>query len=365
MRTLLANPVDNSSSDYWNNVVAEELWRFYERRPCLGFETMRHATLLWLCFGTLITWPQLVNAEDIRHRLLVADSSSKRIAIIDEQGATEWEAEIGPLHDLHYLPNGHVLFQRNWTELIEVEPSDGKVVWRYDSANSPGNAGRRIEVHAFQRLDNGLTMIAESGASRIIEVDADGNVVHTVALQVSKPDAHRDTRLVRKLANGNYLVCHEGDGVVREYSYSGDIVWEFSVPLFGRSAAGGHGPEAWGNQCFTALRLSNGNTLVSTGNGHSVIEVTPGKDIVWKLTAEDLPGIELAWITTLQVLQNGNIVLDNCHAGERNPQLIEVDRNKKIVWQFRDFDRFGNSLTNTQVLSNNGHQVVAVLGVDR
>jgi hypothetical protein len=303
--------------------------------------------------------------EAIRHRILSADSSVQRIAIIDEAGKTDWETKIGPLHDLHLLPSGNVLFQTSWTDLVEVEPASGKIVWQYNAAQANGNAGKPVEVHAFQRLDDGLTLIAESGPARLIEVDPAGHIKHTVALRVSQPHPHRDTRLVRKLASGNYLVCHEGDGVVREYDPQGGTVWEYAVPLFGKPRADGHGVEAFGNQCYAALRLDNGNTLISTGNGHAVIEVTPDKKIVWHLAQNDLPGIQLAWVTTLQVLPSGNIVLGNCHAGKDNPQVIEVNRDKKVVWKFHDFKRFGDAFTNTQVLSTNGQPIVAKLGSQR
>jgi outer membrane protein assembly factor BamB len=293
-----------------------------------------------------------VQAEgDPSRRFLAADSSKGAAMIIDETGKTQWQYKIGPLHDLHYLNNGNILLQTNWTRIVEVNPNDNRVVWEYDSAKTPGNEGKKIEVHAFQRLSDGSTMIAESGASRIIEVDAAGKLIKQIPLQVSKPHPHRDTRLVRKLENGHYLVCHEGDGLVREYSAEGKTVWEYAVPLFGQQPRPGHGVEAFGNQCFCALRLPSGNTLISTGNGHRVLEVTPDKEIVWQLTQDDLPGIELAWITSLQVLENGNVVLVNCHAGPKNPQIIEVNRAKQVVWQFKDFDRFGNALTNAVMLS--------------
>ena len=311
--------------------------------------------LLCLAFESATTF-----AQSPKHRFLTADSSKSRIAIIDEQGKTEWETKIGPLHDLHLLSNGNVLLQKSWTKILEIEPKSNKVVWEYDSATANGNEGKKVEVHAFQRLDNGLTMIAESGVSRIIEVDSKGKLVHEMALKVANPHPHRDTRLVRKLATGNYLVCHEGDGLVREYKPNGETAWEYAVPLFGRKPADGHGVEAFGNQCFAAIRLASGNTLLSTGNGHAVLEVTPAKEIVWKLEQNDLPGIQLAWVTTLQVLPSENIVLGNCHAGEKNPQIIEVSREKKVVWSFHDFERFGDSTTNTQVLSTNGEAVVAV-----
>jgi hypothetical protein len=203
-------------------------------------------------------------------------------------------------------------------------------------------------------------MIAESGPGNIIEVAADLRVTQTMPMTVTKPDAHRDTRLVRKLENGNYLVCHEGDGFVREYDAKGKTVWEYAVPLFDRKPAGGHGVEAFGNQCFSAIRLPSGNTLIGTGNGHSVLEVTPAGQIIWSLHQNDLPGIQLAWVTSLQVLPSGNILINNCHAGPENPQLIEVNRSKSIVWTFRDFDRFGDSLTNSQILTVDGKDVTGL-----
>lgn len=240
---------------------------------------------------------------------------------------------------------------------MEIDPETDKVVWRYDSGNQNGNAGKAVEVHAFERLSDNRTMIAESGVSRIIEVDRAGTMLKEIKLQVRQPNSHSDTRLVRKLENGGYLVCHEVEGLVREYDSKGDIVWDYPIPLFDRERKAGHGVEAFGNQCFSALRLKNGNTLISTGNGHSVIEVTPEKKVVWSLHQDDLPGIQLAWVTTLQVLPSGNIVLGNCHAGEKNPQIIEITREKKVVWSFRDFDRFGDATTNTQILEVDGKRI--------
>ena len=105
-------------------------------------------------------------------RVLAADYSTKRIAIVNGRGEVEWEHPIENIHDLHQLPNGNVLFQTSMTRLLEVEPKTNKVVWEYDSGKMNGNAGKRVEVHSFQRLPDGSTMIAESGVSRIIEVDA-------------------------------------------------------------------------------------------------------------------------------------------------------------------------------------------------
>ena len=312
-----------------------------------------------LFFGVLL-WTTLASAMSIagaeqtgpQRQVLAADDSRRTIALLDGNGKVLWRHAVGPIHDAQLLDNGHVLFQTNFQNIVEIDRG-GKTVWQY-SAKSNGNEKRPVEVHAFQRLPNGLTMIAESGPARIIEVDREGKIQHQVALKVDHPNAHRDTRLVRKLDSGNYLVAHEGDGMVREYDPAGKVVWEFPVPLFGKPRKGGHGVESFGNEVFSAVRLANGNTLIGTGNGHSVLEVTPAKEIVWKLEQGDLPGIQLAWVTTLQPLANGNIIVGNCHAGKNNPQLIEVTRDKKVVWTFYDFELFGDSTPVAIVLDESG-----------
>jgi hypothetical protein len=275
-------------------------------------------------------------------RLLIADDSKHRLAIISPSDATEWEIQIDGIHDAWLLPNGNLLTQMGWGRLVEFNPKK-EIVWEYDAAKMNGNADRRMEVHAFQPLDNGLIMIAECGPARIIEIDRAGKIQHEMKLKVANPSAHSETRLVRKIANGNYLVAQEGDGIVREYNMDGEIVWEFPIPMFGKEPKGGHGPEAFGNSVFMATRLPNGNTLIGTGNGHSVLEVTPDKEIVWKIEQNDLPGITLAWVTRVTRLPNGNTLIGNCHAGPENPQFIEVTPDKKVVWTFKDFERFGNS----------------------
>ena len=261
-------------------------------------------------------------------KVLVGDYSAKALALVNQKGDIEWQVPINNIHDVQKLPNGNILFQTDWTEIVEMAP-DQKVVWKYDAARQNGNEGRRVEVHAFQRLPNGRTMIVESGPARILEVDADGKIQKQIGLKVESPDAHTDTRLVRKLDSGNYLVAHEGGNkVVREYDPDAKIVWEYRT----------------GTKVYSAIRLKNGNTLIGTGDGHRVIEVNKDGKTVWSVEENELPGITLAWVTMVDRLPNGNTMIVNCHAGEKNPQIIEVDPDKKVVWTFKDFKRFGNSL---------------------
>ncbi len=317
------------------------------------------AGLLLLTLNPVVWAAEPATAPSVgARRILAADSFTHVIALVqcDPAGKISqvlWRRPVGDVHDLELLPNGNILFEDGFTHILEVTPgmngTADKVVWDYDAAKMNDN-GKPVQVHAFQRLKDGLTMISESGRARIIEVDQSGKIVHQIPLHVDHPNTHSDTRLVRKLENGHYLVCHEVDGAVREYDQEGKVVWDYPVPLFNRPEAGGHGPEAFGNHVFGAMRLDNGNTLIATGNGHSLLEVTPDKRIVWSLTQNELPGIQLAWVTTLQRRANGNIIFGNCHATEANPQIIEITPDKKVVWTFKDFHLFGNALSNSVVL---------------
>ncbi|QKK10004.1 MAG: PQQ-binding-like beta-propeller repeat protein [Planctomycetota bacterium] len=298
--------------------------------------------------------------EHTRH-ILAADPWAGHIALLapatDAAGDSApgfeitWEHPISAIHDLHVLDSGHILFQDSWTHILEVDPETGETVWEYDAARQNRRpADGPVEVHAFSRMPDGTTMIAESGPGRLIFVDAEGNIDHQFKFTLSRNDPHRDTRLVRPTPQGTFLAAHEGEGVVREYDTEGNVVWEFAVPLFGKDRAGGHGFDAWGNAVFSAIRLDNGNTLIGTGNGHRVLEVSPGGEIVWQVTQDELPGIRLAWVTTLQVLESGNIVIGNCHAGPDQPQLVEITKDKEVVWTFHDFERFDNALSNAWVI---------------
>jgi hypothetical protein len=304
--------------------------------------------LLPVCASAVAEAPPTAVQTGTPRRVIAADSSTKALASIGPDGRVEWKLPVGAIHDLHVLPDGHILYQDGWTRIVELD-ARRKPIWDYNAKRN-GNAGRSVEVHAFERLPGGSTMIVESGPARIIEVDRDGNLLRETKLKVDAPSVHSDTRNARRTTAGTTLVAHEKDGVIREYDAAGKVVWEFDVPLFDKPRKSGHGPEAFGDQAYSAVRLENGNTLIGTGNGHSVLEVTPAKEIVWKLEQNDLPGIVLAWVTQVRRLPNGNTLLVNCHAGPDNPQIIEVAPDKQVVWTFKDWKTFGNSLPVAVVL---------------
>lgn len=299
----------------------------------------------------LLALPKSILAQEPPAPVIGSDKGV--VAIVEPDGRVAWEFRNNfQAHDLQVLENGNILLPLGPARIAEVT-REKKVVWSYQSKPRKGYEGR-VEVHAFQRLRDGNTMIAESGNRRIIEVDRQGRIVKRIDLVVEHPDPHRDTRMARKLENGHYLVCHELDGKVREYDGEGRVVWTHALDLAGRPHTPGH--DGHGTEVFGALRLENGNTLIATGNGNRVIEVTPEGKTVWSIEHDELPGIRLFWVTTLRVRSNGNVIVGNCHAGPKNPQLFEVTRDKKVVWTFKDFQTFGNNLAVARVMDEENRE---------
>ena len=251
------------------------------------------------------------------HPFACADYSQGKVFLVSSAGLVEWETSASSCNDLWVLPNGNLLF--NTGHGVKEMTRDKTVVFNYES---------KSEIYACQRLTNGNTFIAECNAGRLLEVAPDGRLVKEIRLLPEGADGgHLYIRNARRLADGHYLVTHYGEQTVREYDSQGKVVREIAAP---------GGPHS-------AVRLTNGNTLIACGDmgkdGAHVFEVDPQGKTVWQVTSDDLPGISLKFMTGLQRLPNGNTVMSNWLGhGQfgKAPHLIEVTPDKKVVWTFAD-----------------------------
>jgi hypothetical protein len=253
--------------------------------------------------------------------------------IVDGTGKTTWTYPHSS-RDGWVLPSGNVLLALSKSQtypggaVVEVT-REGKVVSEFK--------GTQAEVNTVQPLDGGAVLLTEAGAKpRLLEVSRGGKIVVEVPLQAQTRDHHLQTRMARKLANGNYLVPQLLDRVVREYDPKGKVVWEVKTP---------HMP-------FTAIRLADGNTLIGCTLGNLVIEVDREGNEVWRVTNDDLPGKPINDACGVQRLPNGNTVITSHHATAKQVKLTEVTRDKKVVWTYTD-DRKGG-IHHFQILSTNG-----------
>ena len=271
-----------------------------------------------LAGSTVLSRAPAKDAEPVKHRIMVAayEGGASRLVEVSPDGKAAWEHKLPPVSVIfHPLPDGRVLYAHSGNPTgVEEVGRDGKVVWQYHS--------KAAEVLGFERLPNGNVLVAEQGPCQAVEVDRDGKVVSTVPMTTTEQAPHRQVRRIHRLANGNVLAAHEGEGAVREYDPNGAVVWEYG------------GVE----NVFDAVRLANGNTLIGCGTQKRLIEVTPDKQVAWEFTAADAPELNLTWITSLQVLPNGNYVVANFLRGSegKGAHAFEVTKEKRVVWTFAD-----------------------------
>lgn len=247
------------------------------------------------------------------------DYTQGKVFIVDASGKAVWSYDAPNANDVWVLPNGNLLF--NTGHGVKEVTREKEVVFSYESTS---------EIYACQRLANGNTFIGECNSGRLLEVSPSGQIVKQVHLLADGQDGgHSYMRNARRLPDGSYLVCHFGAQVVREYDSNGKLVREIPAP---------GGPHS-------AIRLPNGNTLISSGDMNGavprVFEVSPTGKTVWQVSGDELPGISLKFMAGIQRLPNGNTVMCNWlghdHFGQA-PHIIEVTPDKRVVWVFADHE---------------------------
>lgn len=278
--------------------------------------------------------PLLVAQETIKHSYLVLGGKT---AIIDENDQVIWEYA-GGSRDGFVLPSGTVLLA--YSNRVEEVDREGKQRWSY--ALDPVNK----EIGTAQRLYNGNTLITELGAKpRLLEFDSGAKVIRNeFPLQPETDNAHMQTRMARQLRNGNYLVPHLLAFAVKEYTPAGEVVRTFKTDL---EAIGGRQAENWP---FTAIRLDNGNTLISLTHGNKVIEVNQAGEIVWQVNNLDANGL-FSDPCGCQRLANGNTVVGS-HAAMKGVSMVEFNVDKKIVWTSEH--PYAAGVHHFQILTTNG-----------
>lgn len=275
-----------------------------------------------------------LSSEGIRHSILIC---GKRTQLINEKSEVVWQVNEHS-RDGSVLPNGNILFSAN--NVAKEMTRDMKVVWRYALAKPNKELGT-----AF-RLANGNTLVVERGPKpRLLEITKAGKVAVEVPLKPETDNGHMQTRMARKLANGNYLVPHLLAFKVKEYKPDGSVVNEIKTDL---AELGGRPAENWP---FTAIRLANGNTVVNLTHGNKTVEFDAKGRVAWRVDNTHVAG-RFADPCGAQRLPNGNTVISSY--AQRNPnkvRVFEVNPEKEVVWELFHPDSNAHGI---HVISTNG-----------
>ena len=287
---------------------------------------------------------------EVRHSFLGLGKANRSV-IVGEDGMVKWKVDL-PASDGLVRPNGNVLLAVYPTKeypqgaVVEVDRDTKELLFTYK--------GQQKEISTVQVVAPGRFLVAELGDKpRAIVIDRSGKILQEMPFQCQVPNAHMQTRMLRVLPNGNYVAPHLLDFAVKEYEpASGKVVNTFPTDDRGREK------RDWP---FTAIRLENGNTLIGCTNGNRVIEVNSSGKIIWKVDNDDLGEKLIDDACGIQRLPNGNTVITSYHAKGDQVRLLEVTRDKQVVWKFTGqeaklkagFHHFQILTTNGEPLSNN------------
>jgi outer membrane protein assembly factor BamB len=272
----------------------------------------------------LAVFPSVLYAQvdgitgEVKHRFIVTGNSINKIFIVNESGEIEWEAKTkGESYEVAMLPNGNILFPYRWG--CALMKSDKEILWDFSSPKEKGQ-----EIHSVQPYGKNSFIALQSGdingtPPRIIFLDENGKVTNELALPPSAQKPHSQCRSIRVTPKGTFLVCYFGDNICREYDKKGKLLWEYASPF----------------NCYSAVRLKKGNTLIGCGDGHVVLEVNKQKEIVWQLSENEIPGHPLRFVAGVCRLPNGNTMIVNWGGHYKEgvqPLAFEVTPDKKLVW---------------------------------
>jgi hypothetical protein len=195
---------------------------------------------------------------------------------------------------------------------------DKRILWQREAP-----AG--YEIHVAQPVGLDRVMIVQNGnpaTMMLIDIATD-SVVKRITLPTGNPVfAHGHFRRARLTRAGTLLAAHMDNNKVAEYDMDGKEVWALAVL------------SPW-----AAVRLHNGNTLVSSNRGY-VREFAPDGRVIWEFSQADAPQYRLFGPQEANRLANGNTVISYwCPGGLKDPrdwpgsiQILEVTPGKQVVW---------------------------------
>jgi hypothetical protein len=256
-----------------------------------------------------------------QHPMLYIGEGCNKIFLVNN-GNVIWTYSTGKgweYDDVWLMSNGHILFSR-MSYAAEVTPQK-QVVWRLD-------APKGTEIHTVQPIGLDKVMLVENGTpARLLVVNK-----KTGAVEVDHPlpnagdGVHAQFRRFRMTADGTYLAPFLERGKVVEYDKNFNEIWSYDIP------------SPW-----AAIRLHNGNTLITDERDRLTREVNPKGETVWefKLATDLPPGIKFFDSQSCVRLANGDTVLCSRGNGGKGCQLIEVTPDKKVVWALKDWVNLG------------------------
>ncbi|RGN31661.1 hypothetical protein DXB65_20420 [Bacteroides oleiciplenus] len=260
-------------------------------------------------------------------KLLVAGSGNPHILLVDKQtGKVEWKHTLEKGEECNTVAltrKGEVLY--SYKRGAKLVTWDHQVVWDYPAPD-------KTELQSATLLRDGGVLLGLCGnPARFIELDKNGKEVNEVVLDLEVEKPHNQFRQVFQLRNKNYLIPIMTRQKVLEVTRKGKVVAEHQIE----------------GKAFSSLELKDGNLLLPCGDGHyyMVIDRRTGEELK-RTNANDIPGVSLLFVGQILQLKNQNLLICNWYGHTKDvtvdePQLIEIDKEGKVVWSLHDKENVG------------------------
>jgi hypothetical protein len=277
-----------------------------------------------------------------QHPMLYVGENYTKMFLVND-GKVIWTYQTGKGYeydDVWMLSNGNILFTR-MQYVAEITP-DKKVVWRYD-CNTSTNTDH-TEVHTCQPIGLDRVMFVLNGLPprlMVVNIKTGATEVNhelPYGLAFSTRNIHGQFRRARYTAQGTYLISYLSESNVVEFDKNFNEVWSYPI----RSP-------------WAAIRLKNGNTLITDEHDNLTREVNSKGETVWEFKNTDLPEAYRfnQAPQTCTRLANGDTIFCSRGGSGKGPQLVEVTPDKKVVWVLQDWKTLGDA-TAVQILDDHG-----------
>lgn len=188
-------------------------------------------------------------------RILLAEQKANRVTERDLKGKVIWEKSVVEPLMAQRLPNGNTFITAG-SMLIEVD-RDGKEVFTRPSRDGAG-------YMRGQKLSNGEIALV-TGRHEFKRLDPTGNR----ELQSFPVNVETRGGRIEVLPNNHVLVPEKDQNRVAEYDTGGRVAWHVSV-----------------RQPIAAIRLANGNTLVTSMADQRAVEFNRRGEEVWEYRSD-------------------------------------------------------------------------------
>lgn len=247
----------------------------------------------------------------------------------------EANGQLSEFSDLHRLSNGDIVFayKTGWRKIDR----EGKTIYDFKCPQETLSNGTKYyrECHTAQPLGKDKVMFMLNGcpAKLCIFNIAAGKLEMEHALRTKSPD---DPKSVHGQFR-NVRMTKAGTYLIAHMDLGKVIEYDKDWKEIWSCDA----PSVW-----HAARLKNGNTLIGGNQNAFAREVDKDGKVVWEYKNGDTPGIQLFGVHEVIRLANGNTVLTNWCPGRlgsrkeewpKTIQLLEVTPDKKVVWVLREW----------------------------